>query len=334
MIENKKSRNEYIDFIKGIAILMVILGHTISGTTKNYSNSLIFQIIWTVQMPLFFVISGFVTKYSSEISTFKKLKNYCFKRTISYLLPWIVWTFFIRNILFPIRKIPDFYQILWNMDYGYWFLISLWMISLIFGISEYVSYKLFKTSKYLIINCIFGIFFLSIIGVIYGFNFLSIKLTVYYMLFYLLGYLYSKISFFLKKILYLEEIVVTSSFFIWVILIFRYNFFEIEVSILGIFLRIIASISGVISIFGLFKNLENKFKFSLIKWSGKHSLELYLFHNIFLNYLKLENISNFDSVEGKILIALNMGIVLLCSMIMIFLIQNNRILKFIFFFKK
>lgn len=330
-----KLRNDYIDFIRGIAILLVILGHTISGSSKNFSNSIIHQIIWTIQMPLFFVISGFLTSYLKEIDTVEKLKRYCIKRTISYLGPWFIWTLFIRNYLFSIRRILTFPEIFWNMDSGYWFLVSLWMIAIIFGISEYLSYKIFKSKKYIIVSYIGGMILLLIIGKIFGLNFLGIKLTVYYMLFYFLGYLYSRINFIFKNRENIKEIGIGLSFLIWVALICRYNFFEIDDNIFGISVRLIASITGVISIIGLLDNFQDflKEKCAFLKWGGVNSLELYLFQYIFLNYVKFEYIPVFDSFQGLFLIVLNFILVILLSVIVISLIKNNKFLNFIFFAK-
>ncbi|MCD7771860.1 MAG: acyltransferase family protein [Oscillospiraceae bacterium] len=57
-------RNKNVDILRGIAMLMVILGHTMTGYTENSQDTLLFNIIWTLQMPLFILISGYVTKYS------------------------------------------------------------------------------------------------------------------------------------------------------------------------------------------------------------------------------------------------------------------------------
>lgn len=211
-------------------------------------------------MPLFFVISGFLTSYSKKIDTIDKLKEYFRKRTISYLCPWIIWTLFIRNYLFITRKILTFPEILWNMDSGYWFLVSLWMIAIIFGLSEYFSYKIFNSQKYLIIVYICGMGFFLIVGKIIGLNFLGIKLTIYYMIFYFLGYLYSKISFIFQNKENIKEIGIMLSFLIWIGLICRYNFFEIDDNVLGIIIRLIASITGVISIIGLLINAQEFLK--------------------------------------------------------------------------
>ena len=82
------NRNITIDVVRGFAMLLVVLGHTISGTVKEYSNSLLFQAIWTLQMPLFIVISGYVTRYSRPLVNSCGLWQYIKRRTLAYLLPW------------------------------------------------------------------------------------------------------------------------------------------------------------------------------------------------------------------------------------------------------
>ncbi len=66
-------RNNIVDIIRGFAMLLVVLGHTISGCVAKYSDSLLFQFIWTLQMPLFIIISGYVTRYSKPLTNGKSL---------------------------------------------------------------------------------------------------------------------------------------------------------------------------------------------------------------------------------------------------------------------
>lgn len=80
-------RNSSVDIIRGFAMQLVVFGHTISGTVKEYSNSLLFQAIWTLQMPLFIVISGYVTRYSRPLVDSSSLWKFVKKRTLAYLLP-------------------------------------------------------------------------------------------------------------------------------------------------------------------------------------------------------------------------------------------------------
>lgn len=94
------NRNQFVDIMRGIAMLLVVLGHTMTGCTVDSQKSFLFNIIWSLQMPLFILISGFVTKYSRPISDGMGLWKYVKRRTVAYMLPWAVWSFLVRGIIF------------------------------------------------------------------------------------------------------------------------------------------------------------------------------------------------------------------------------------------
>lgn len=135
----KQNRNQFVDIMRGIAMLLVVLGHTITGCTIGSQKTFLFNVIWSLQMPLFILISGYVTKYSHEIKDISSLWLYIKRRTIAYVLPWIVWSFIVRGIVFKQSDFFNIKYIFWHMDAGYWFLATIWTISMIFGISSFVS---------------------------------------------------------------------------------------------------------------------------------------------------------------------------------------------------
>ena len=56
-IETK--RDGRLDCIKGIAISLVVIGHILQYCYEDYSSAFLFNIIWTLQIPLFATVSGF-----------------------------------------------------------------------------------------------------------------------------------------------------------------------------------------------------------------------------------------------------------------------------------
>ena len=64
-------RLDYIDEIRGIAILLVVVGHIIqfNGISKNNS---VFEFIYSFHMPLFFAISGYITQKVTNITNTKQ----------------------------------------------------------------------------------------------------------------------------------------------------------------------------------------------------------------------------------------------------------------------
>ena len=149
-----ENRNQFVDIMRGIAMLLVVLGHTMTGCTVDSQKSFLFNIIWSLQMPLFILISGFVTKYSRPISDGKGLWKYVKRRTVAYMLPWAVWSFLVRGIIFGEDGFLNVKHLLWNMDSGYWFLATIWTISMIFGIASFIAERVSKEN---LLNCTFGV---------------------------------------------------------------------------------------------------------------------------------------------------------------------------------
>lgn len=70
----KKVRLEYIDILKGIGIVLVVLGHI----TKDRE---LFQFIYAFHMPLFFIVSGYFLH---------EKKNFIISQAKSLLIPYFV----------------------------------------------------------------------------------------------------------------------------------------------------------------------------------------------------------------------------------------------------
>ena len=48
-------------------MLLVVLGHIMTGCTVGAEESFLFNIVWSLQMPMFILISGYVTKYRLDV---------------------------------------------------------------------------------------------------------------------------------------------------------------------------------------------------------------------------------------------------------------------------
>ena len=122
-MENK--RVEWIDFAKGFAILLVIVGHTLGGGTKA---SLLRGIIYSFHMPLFFIFSAITFRTSTSQESFiSKTK----KNGRHLMLPVL----FI--ILFDILAYAIFYNHQAFTQLGYW---NSYLYRLLFATSPTVRY--------------------------------------------------------------------------------------------------------------------------------------------------------------------------------------------------
>lgn len=259
----QRDRNQFVDIMRGIAMLLVVLGHTMTGCTVDSQKSFLFNIIWSLQMPLFILISGFVTKYSRPISDGKGLWKYVKRRTVAYMLPWAVWSFLVRGIIFGEDGFLNVKHLLWNMDSGYWFLATIWTISMIFGIASFITERLGKESvlkkQILLLGCyLVGMVLLIGIGAILGLSFFAIKLTLYYMPFYYAGFLYGQFDDRMKESEVGKKIidsVVAICFAVWLFVILRFPLYEMSDGGFAIILRAATSLSGCIAVCGLCKGI-------------------------------------------------------------------------------
>lgn len=257
------NRNSYVDIVRGIAMLLVILGHTITGCTEGAEDSFLFNIIWSLQMPLFVLVSGYVTRYSRRTESASALRKYVKRRTIAYLLPWVVWTFLVRGLIFKKTHFFNIGWLLYHMDAGYWFLTTIWTISMIFGVSTFFASKAANSHEkrrhilVFVFYCI-GMAILAGIGLLMGMSFLGIRLTLYYMPFYFAGYLYGQLRDRLQSTergIKFTEIIVAVCLVVWLFILVRVPLYSLSDSGLTIVLRAGASLTGSIAICGLCKKV-------------------------------------------------------------------------------
>ena len=262
-MEKAENRNQLVDIMRGIAMLLVVLGHTMTGCTVDSQKSFLFNIIWSLQMPLFILISGYVTKYSRPISDGKGLWKYVKRRTVAYMLPWAVWSFLVRGIIFGEDGFLNVKHLLWNMDSGYWFLATIWTISMIFGIASFIAERVSKESllkKQIVLLGFYlvGMILLVGIGAILGLSFFAIKLTLYYMPFYYAGFLYGQFDDRIKEFDTGKKIidsVVAICFVVWLFIILRFSLYEMSDGGFAIILRAATSLAGCIAVCGLSKGI-------------------------------------------------------------------------------
>lgn len=335
-------RNDIVDSIKGLAMLLVVLGHTISGTVSDYSNTILYQVIWTLQMPLFITISGYLTRYSNPIVDFKSLFSFIKKRTLAYLLPWVVWTIIIRGFILDEATYLNLKYLAWHMDAGYWFLVTLWTISIIYGITDWISNSFAKTRYINIILHILisgvGLTIIAAIGFGVGINFLAIKLTMFYLPIYIVGYLYGQIQDFLitknnaQKII---NYIMIISLGLWLAAISRLNFFSDTDTVNMIIGRFMVSLLGCIAVTCIITLLhKNVGSIKMFTWIGVHSLEIYLTHYLFLCMAPALSQPIFASLEGVVAVLLNFILTIIVTVVVVKIMQCNKVMNFFLYAKQ
>lgn len=199
-MERSIKRDASLDAVKGFAILIVMLGHCI--VLNGLADPYFYDAIVAVQMPLFMVVSGFVAGRKplklTEKPDIGKYLTRLGRRTVSYLLPFFSWLV-LTHLTNPIRELK---LQLFALDRGLWFLMTLWIITVVTMTASYLAdYAAWKKKgnafgknmlRFWIFCLVTGICYLGfILQARSGNLFLSPSLTVKYLPFYVAGYLWA-----------------------------------------------------------------------------------------------------------------------------------------------
>jgi fucose 4-O-acetylase-like acetyltransferase len=113
---NDGMRSTRIDAMKGIAIMLVVLGHAIQNNIADFDNNIVFRAIYSFHMPLFMFLSGYLA-LNKEINLKRKF--------MALVLPFVAWHL-LNYVIIPSNQSVEFstYITRWikSPDYGLWFL--------------------------------------------------------------------------------------------------------------------------------------------------------------------------------------------------------------------
>ncbi|MBQ8167670.1 MAG: acyltransferase [Lachnospiraceae bacterium] len=279
------NRNENIDIIRGFAVVLMVLGHSVAAENLNDIDSkcckVVFEYIYTFHMPLFFIIAGFC--YKRCVNYFE----YVNKRVKRILVPYVVFSvvsIILRNIfsVFTLSKSNIGEDVISILFYGadIWFLYVMFEVSIFFPLIE----RIVEKNK---LKCYVGLILILIIGfVLRNRGIFLVNNMTYYMLFFLLGYVLKarieqmleeksnvnkKLQIIIALILY--TLIGCSVCFEWE----NANLFFMHI------IRVFLATIGCFASFLLLKNIE-LFKIkSILKNIGTYSLPIYIFNGYFIS---------------------------------------------------
>ena len=92
-------RDAFLDIAKGLAIILVVLGHVIQGSAQNFDELIGFRVIYSFHMPLFIFLSGAVAAIVIKPERVEQgvnaslllAKSKILKAVIRLLLPFVSW---------------------------------------------------------------------------------------------------------------------------------------------------------------------------------------------------------------------------------------------------
>ena len=269
-------RDTSFDIMKGIAILLVVLGHSVpdqasSSGIASYPLYLMRTIIYSFHMPVFFFVSG----YFMHIPLKEGFQKFVKDKSIRLMVPY----FTIGLLYFPFKLALSKFasqqidpQNIWkifigiNPDGELWFLYCLFFISILIGLLvKRVNWGL------LIISFIIGIFSEKI----NIFSMPMISEILYFQFFYILGLYIKKYA----LLDYMKSIgIVLTSMVIFSVgnyaLLHDINVFKI--------LTLITAVSGITITYYIANQISSRISLykTLVFFLGTVSMDVYIFSDI------------------------------------------------------
>ena len=175
------ARDLRIDSLKGFLIILVLLGHVIAAVDNvNVINHAVMGLIYVFHMPLFILISGYVTKNPAE-----QTPRQMWSRVGNIFITLVI--FHLLSVLRRYFQDDTYNPIIFSFPYGVlWYLMCL----------IYWRIMLYYTPKWLLNRPVLNLAIALLISILCGlshlYNFFAIQRGLNFYFFFLLGYYFKQ----------------------------------------------------------------------------------------------------------------------------------------------
>ena len=314
-MEIDRKRIDYLDQMRGIAIILVVIGHVMQFSL-GFGTSHLVDLIGIFHMPSFFFISGFLS-YSSQNNrwfelVFKRFKRLC----VPFVVFSLAWCFCYQENWIELLK--------WGGG-RYWFLLVLFEVFALFMFVDQLT-KCIKKDYIRVLSFLFPIILLIILEKVYPTLELYIHPVAKYYRYFIIGFFCSKYKN-LDTCLFKNDFIYAVAF---CVLILQWYFCSKNITIL-IFA---GALSGIVLLRYFCENYNgnNRIRMFLIL-IGKKSLLIYVLHYFFLVDISdighvVLDVSNGFFLQLITSIVISFPIIFFCIVIGWF-IESNKYLSII-----
>lgn len=292
-----EQRNYKIDNIRGIAILLVVFGHSIilySSSWNLYTSTIqapildyVKQVINLIQMPLFFSLSGFLFLNSlrKNIDLIDILKTKIQRLLVPFMFFSILWLLPIRLLVkYPGYLENSIMSIIWNKiilgyDNGHmWYLPTLLLCFIVSGILYKFIFGFIDEEKRSVL-----IYLTSLILYLFG---LMVNLQPYIKNL-CIWYFYFAFGILLKQ--FEEKWMRTNKLYKWLLMILTITVTTIEIKNYNILMQLGGAICWVLLLYIVVGNKKNV----ILSKLSEYSFGIYLFHSplVYITYTYMSDSS-------------------------------------------
>ena len=341
------NRLVHIDFLKGLAIFLMIMGHVLSwsmadsGCPRTVDSWFVREVIYSFHMPLFMFMSGDVIDLKNKIWSWDICSKAVSSRLRSLLLPC-----FSFKVLGIIASVIVGGNIILNGEMP-WFLRALFEIALLFTVLKWLLYKIRVVNRIVEIVCLMsGYGFIFILTHIFRTSAVDewIGFTEFQIMYpyFICGYAFRKFETKLKG-----NWIYTLMVVIYALAFYYYQYAQLSSSIHSA-IRYILALAGIFIVYHLaFTYCKSNSRIvSIFEYLGVHSIEIYLLSKFFIprvpkigqfiyetSLIPNEYLATSICLQNVIGIALSIYCVVCCLLVMK-IIEKSQILALLFFGRK
>lgn len=331
-----EKRIEYIDFIKGFCIFLVVWAHCIQNMgTKDgaFFEDPVHILIVSFHMPIFMMLSGF---FFIKSIRHKSFSQQILVRSRQLLLPCFAWALISVILFYPFQSNPTNWigaikQVFHNTG-SFWFLRSVFVCFMV----TLISFRLFRKDY---VACIVSIIFILLLPD----NF-RLALDKFMFPFFWMGYFLNKhinyLTLHRKKVIIGSLLLFVFMLFFWekkyYIYITGMSFYEVQAGgkllffdflprLYVILFRYLIGMMGSILMFFLLQSIYRPKIFTQIENAGRKTLGIYVIHLFLMGFLITRFTLNHLGIVYDLIITpvTAMLLIVLCLGI-IQIIQRNR----------
>ena len=290
------TRSQTIDALKGIAILIVMLGHVLSW--NHMEDGYLYDAIKVVQMPLFILVSGYLCGIGRPVRTWADYGRVLKRRALAYLVPFFFWII----LQHPLTAASHIAETLFALDKGLWFLMTLFLLNVMLYTAQLLGALAGCWERQIFWLVYLGLAAFVVLETLLGWEFLSPGLTRLYIPFYLTGYLAGVHREWLTGISgALKNAVFGAALAGFLYLVLARDLQDVgSLPLLG--QQILASFLGcyvIVYLAALWKTGREK---EFAAWLGGYTLEIYVLHFHFATILNQGETYELYSWEGAVFV--------------------------------
>lgn len=274
-------RLHYIDFLKGVGIVLVVMGHVLSWNVIDYAKPLqsfefgylLRDLIYTFHMPLFFFLAGLVLDIKSPHWDLTYAIQFIHKK--------------IQTLVLPALTCVAFYYFIFGSLNISWFLRTLFELSVLYGLVRLLTSRFEVGVKgtlavFVVLECILYVCYKKLAGTVID-DYIDLLDLRWHLIWYITGWAFCRLNI-IPNVIQGNNADKTASISLTSFVVMFYLWYHNPgLPNLVLFpISILCASSAICYLLYISNNIRQNKLYACFEYLGKKSLFIYLYSNIFI----------------------------------------------------